>query len=76
MLLERCGGSGKVMYEGAVHVMAKGAGWAACGGVVMVRQREEGLESPGVLPEWEEVVDGDVNKDTMQIGGHGGESVA
>ena len=84
--------SRKVVHEGAVRVMAKGAGGralpvtrrTACGGVVMApagktpktkgrRQQVKGAH--GVLPDWEEVVREDVNKDTMQIRHHGRESV-
>ena len=84
--------SRKVMHEGAVRVMAEGAGGrtlpmtrgTACGRVVMApagktpkmedrRRQVEGVH--GVLPGREEVVRGDVNKDTMQSRHHGRESV-
>ena len=38
------------------------------------RRKVKGVH--GVLPDWEEVVREDVNKDTMQIRHHGGESAA
>ena len=80
------------MHEGAVRVMAKGAGGGtlpmtrgtACGGRVVAPARKtpktkgRGRQVEGVhrvLPDREEVVRGDVNKDTMQVRHHGRESV-
>ena len=61
--------SRKMMREGAVRVMAEGASGRALPG----RRQVEGVN--GVLPDREEVVRGDVNKDAMQVRHHGREPV-
>ena len=76
-LHERCGGRGKRNVQGSRPCHGKRGRWRGPAG-----DERDGLglwrsgHGPRVLPELEEVVREDVNKDTVQIGHHGGESVA